>query len=63
MYLEKGETWEFELYLRDSTEALGTLWDLSLDDIEIVMDVIEIDYKGDKLLEFSDQRVVLKPLS
>lgn len=62
-YLEKNESWEICLDIRTDPSHSGAreLWDCSLEDIEISMEIREIWYKGNKFIEFSvPQSVTIK---
>ena len=63
-YLENNENWDIAFDLRfsaDDQQALR-LWNMELEDIEIVMEVTEIDYKGDSFVEFTDEFIVIKAI-
>ena len=59
-YLEKNESWEIGLDIRTDPSHSGArkLWECSLEDIEISMEIREIWYKGNKFIEFSDPKTV-----
>ena len=65
-YLEKGERWEVEFSVISSPDDSGAqqIWSYDIDDIEIIMEISEIHYSGDKFIEFSDENdyLLVKPI-
>lgn len=64
-YLSKGESWNIALSVMTdpSDEGGHTVWESSIDDIEISMDITSIWYDGDKFIDFPEEDiVVIKPI-
>ncbi len=65
-YLEKGEMWEVEIPVLSSPNDSGAqiIWNSDINDIEIIMEVSEIHYKGDKFLDFpnNDDYLIIKSI-
>ena len=63
-YLEYSEKWDitFDLRLDTDDQRALQLCSYELKDIEIVMEVTEIEYKGDRFVEFTNEFIVIKAI-
>lgn len=65
-YLRRGESWEIAFsVLSDPTDnGAQKIWGCNIDDVEIIMEISEIHYSGDKYIDFPNENdyVTVKPI-
>lgn len=65
-YLEKDEKWDvsFSVLSDPSDSGAQKIWNCDIDDIEIIMEITEIYYSGNKFIEFpnEDDYLIVKPI-